>query len=448
MKETILPVALCDNKSGYVEIENADKDKTYYCPCCGGIVYPKATDSKYIIAHFCHKQKTCSGESITHFLQKWKYTKKHSIPEIGLDYDYADIEPEYKTSIGIYKPDVALHLSDGSVIFIEIKNTNGKSFDYILKWDEIGNDVIEFDIRTGEYCVLYKEHKCFCKYKNSPKEKSQIEILEYTKSNLLTKQRYQDLAMFWKKCREYVQSQSIEDIVALIHRMPQDDIVFIVKELKKYHCNENLLDRIRPTIFESIKQGYITDCKSYAVLGSIHNFIKGEHTLKIGNNWYNIFDYCDYVKAGLVVKYYLIAKKIGFVESKRLQEIETDAKTLRDWFSKPNPITNPVELINYMEAKIFDDNLFDNVFCEVTANEFGVDEARKYSAKSIYVSQNGRFFVNNAHLKTFVSSECGAKNSLGNVQGYIVYYMKYKNPSWKEKEIREIICGIKDLYKS
>lgn len=228
-----LTVALSDDKSSYIGIDKADLTKKYYCPCCGGEVFPKALNSTVIKMHFCHRNKSCNNEDIRHFLAKWDFVNKTCIDELDLSYNKAEIEKSFQTKYGKYTPDVTLYLEDGTQIFLEIKNTNPKTSDYILKWCELGCDVIEYDIKNNKFAYLFY-NKEFCqKYKITKGEKCQKELLEYIRDNNINEQRFQRLYKFWLACRS---KSSNDTLKSLIWEMNIEDSIWCVSQLNKVNC--------------------------------------------------------------------------------------------------------------------------------------------------------------------------------------------------------------------
>lgn len=134
-----------------VKIEDAKKGEEYFCPCCGAEVFPRALNSEKIRPHFYHKKgESCTEAEIHKWIKKDLFkvgqTIKVNTCKGIKEYTIKDIliEKSYKTSVGDYRPDISLVTTDGSVIFVEVCNTNKKSIErYFDKWFELGNTVIE-----------------------------------------------------------------------------------------------------------------------------------------------------------------------------------------------------------------------------------------------------------------------------------------------------------------
>ena len=287
-----LTVALSDDKSSYIGIDKADLTKKYYCPCCGGEVFPKALNSTVIKMHFCHRNKSCNNEDIRHFLAKWDFVNKRCIDELNLSYNKAEIEKSFQTKYGKYTPDVTLYLEDGTQIFLEIKNTNPKTSDYILKWCELGCDVIEYDIKNNKFAYLFF-NKEFCqKYKITKGEKCQKELLEYVRDNNINEQRFQRLYKFWLACRS---KSSNDTLKSLIWEMNIEDSIWCVSQLNKVNCcnetaktltsfiKERIISLYQREILNLIRYGFnLYDSYDYDVDGNKIN----PYVEPIYNEWF------------------------------------------------------------------------------------------------------------------------------------------------------------------
>ena len=147
-----------NEKDEVVRIENVKEDEKYHCPCCGENIYPKAINSDKVTSHFCHESgKSCSingGENFIHKFVKEVTFKKGEIIEVNTEegikkYAIAEVilEKTYNTTLGDYRPDITLITECGERIFVEICNTNKKSFKkYYCKWLDLGSMVIELKV--------------------------------------------------------------------------------------------------------------------------------------------------------------------------------------------------------------------------------------------------------------------------------------------------------------
>jgi hypothetical protein len=163
LPQLILAMDTNDGNGQYVLIQNAKEDETYYCPCCGGEVKPRAykKDKEYQVQpHFYHINGGCTEESYIHYVCKMLLTKKNCKFKVG-DKEYSvksvDVEKTYDTKFGKYRPDVTIVTKEDKVFFAEIAHTSQKTQEYLPKWDELGNDVIE--IKSNEFINVIVENK-------------------------------------------------------------------------------------------------------------------------------------------------------------------------------------------------------------------------------------------------------------------------------------------------
>lgn len=322
-----LTVALSDDKSSYIGIDKADLTKKYYCPCCGGEVFPKALNSTVIKMHFCHRNKSCNNEDIRHFLAKWDFVNKRCIDELDLSYNKAEIEKSFQTKYGKYNPDVTLYLEDGTQIFLEIKNTNPKTSDYILKWCELGCDVIEYDIKKNKFAYLFL-NKEFCqKYKITKNEKCQKELLEYVRDNNINEQRFQRLYKFWLACRS---KSSNDTLKSLIWEMNIEDSIWCVSQLNKVNCctetaktltsfiKERMINLYQREILNLIRYNF---CSYYSYDDDVNGDMIPLEIQPIRNDWFyreineeNTRMYTYYLSH----LYWIISTNISYVESTKI----------------------------------------------------------------------------------------------------------------------------------
>ena len=109
-----------------VDINENNRKEEYFCPICMSSVIPKlGTKTKHHFAHI--------DESFIHFWIKNKLLSvgdsfKIKTNDDILSYKCIDIEmeKEYKTQHGTYKPDITVTTDTNEIIFFEIAYTNKK----------------------------------------------------------------------------------------------------------------------------------------------------------------------------------------------------------------------------------------------------------------------------------------------------------------------------------
>lgn len=115
-------------------------------------------------------------KSVTFFCKHWLFESgsRFYINDELFEVDSIEIEKMYDTPFGKYKPDITVHTTSGKIIYFEMFFTNRKTSDnYFCKWDYLGNDVVEVDVK--EYAskidlteipvfkYLYHDGTCYSK---------------------------------------------------------------------------------------------------------------------------------------------------------------------------------------------------------------------------------------------------------------------------------------------
>ena len=179
LPQLIVALDSLDNSANYIHIKDAKEDTLYYCPCCKGIIKPRAykDDKEYQVqAHFYHENGGCNEETFIHYICKmWLFENgcKFKVNEQIYTVNKIETEKTYHTEFGDYRPDITVYTEENKTFFFEIKNTNKKTENYIPKWDELENDVVEVDVRyfinqkvdsnIPEFKLIYSDGECFIK---------------------------------------------------------------------------------------------------------------------------------------------------------------------------------------------------------------------------------------------------------------------------------------------
>jgi len=261
-----------DEFANLIHVKKADKEKDYLCPCCGGIVKPRALDSNKEQSHYYHKTGKCTKESQLHFFCKnWLFEKgsKFYINKELFEVSSIDIEKTFHTSFGDYKPDVTVYTTNGKTIYFEMFFTNRKTGDdYFCKWDELGNDVVEVNIKEYMFktdtdtipffSYLYHDGICYSKpyikrdlYANTiakiKRELTRQEVLNY-------KTRIEQLDWFWQKI---IHNESKEKILHSISSMTYEDMVSCYEIIKRKQC----VAYLKNDVLELINQSVISEIR-------------------------------------------------------------------------------------------------------------------------------------------------------------------------------------------
>lgn len=261
-----------DDSANYIFILDAQEGKDYYCPCCKGLIKPRAykRDINYQVQpHFYHVNGGCSEETYVHYICKtWLFEKgcKFIVSSKTYEVKNVEIEKTLHTSFGDYRPDIIITTTSDKVFYFEIKVTNKKTDFYQPKWDELGNDVVEVDTRyfinqkfknnIPEFGLIYSDGECFIKsYSRTDYEeviaKRKAEWKRQDKINY--KIQWERLDWFWKYLHEYkVDKTILPNLIKAFNKLSLEDmgacwdLVF-----NKSSCFKDIKEQIREIINES-----------------------------------------------------------------------------------------------------------------------------------------------------------------------------------------------------
>lgn len=262
-----------DKFANLIHIKKSDKNSDYYCPCCRGIVKPRALDSTKEQSHYYHVTGKCTKESQLHFFCKnWLFEKKSKfyINDDLFEVDFIEVKKIWNTPFGDYKPDVTVYTTLGEIIYFEMFFSNRKTGDdYFCKWDFLGNSVVEVNIK--EYMIktdtdtiptftyLYHDGVCYSKlyvkkdlYANTiakiKKELSRQKVLDY-------KAKTEKLDWFWQEIQK---NKSREDILKIVSCMEYDDMVSCYEIIKRKNCvsylKNDVLDIINKSVMKKVRE--------------------------------------------------------------------------------------------------------------------------------------------------------------------------------------------------
>lgn len=264
-----------DQFANLIHVKKADKDNNYFCPCCGGTVKPRALDSTKEQSHYYHITGKCTKESQLHFFCKnWLFEKgsKFYIDDNLFEVDFIEIEKTWNTQFGDYKPDVTVYTTSGEIIYFEMFFSNRKTGDdYFCKWNALGNDVVEVNIKeymfkTDEKVIptfkyLYHDGVCYSKtYEKRDLYANTIAKIkrEFTRQKVFNyKARIEQLDWFWKSIQS---SDTRESILEILSAMTYEDLLSCYEIIKRKQCvlylkndvinmiNQKVLDEVRKTL--------------------------------------------------------------------------------------------------------------------------------------------------------------------------------------------------------
>lgn len=273
MPQLIIGLDSLGDDANYIHIDDAKEDSDYYCPCCKGLIKPRAykKDEDYQVQpHFYHVSGGCKEESFVHYICKeWLFVPgcKFIVNGITYEVDSSETEKTLHTSFGDYRPDIIVTTTSGKIFYFEIRVTNRKTELYAPKWDELGNDVVEVDTRyfinqkynnsIPTFDLIYSEGKCYIK---SYTRKDYDHLIGTRKvewkrqSKLDYKIQWGRLDWFWNALSEYKKDESKKDsVIESFGAMDITDRIWCYQNIKGKSCVD-----IKQELAENINQYYFS----------------------------------------------------------------------------------------------------------------------------------------------------------------------------------------------
>lgn len=312
LPQLIVGLDSLNDDANYIHIEDVRENQSYYCPCCKGLIKPRAykkTIDYQVQPHFYHETGGCREETYVHYICKnWLFEKgcKFIVDNCEYEVEKIEIEKSLHTSFGNYRPDIIVITTIGKIFYFEIKTTNRKTNLYAPKWDELGNDVVEVDTRyfinqkykndIPKFPLIYADGECFIKsYSRSDYEdtiaKRKLEWKRQDKLNY--KIQWERLDWFWQSLTNYKEKkEDIIDVVSYFEKLDFTDKDFVISVIKKMNC-QDLFQKLIPVINNAFyKQIESYDISPYENVKLIQEspriFYIAFQICKIGNIfWYN-----------------------------------------------------------------------------------------------------------------------------------------------------------------
>ena len=276
LPQLIVALDSLNDDANYVHILDAKENTNYYCPCCKGIVKPRAykKDKNYQVqAHYYHETGGCNEETFVHYICKtWLFEKgcKFIVNDTQYEVENIEVEKTLHTSFGDYRPDIIVTTTVGKVFYFEIKTTNKKTELYAPKWDELGNDVVEVDTRyfinqkykndIPVFNLIYSDGECFIKSysRNEYEDIIAKRKLEWKRQDKLNyKIKWEQLDWFWEYLQDYYAENCNIDVVCnQFSKLDFSDQKFICSklnstkhkklkyELENYYNNKEELQKV------------------------------------------------------------------------------------------------------------------------------------------------------------------------------------------------------------
>jgi hypothetical protein len=396
-----LIVAL-DNEENYIHIKDA-KDKIYRCPCCNGVVKPRAykKDKEYKMQpHFYHINGSCDKESIAHWIYKnwlFKDGSEFYIDKVLYEVKEIEIEKSYNTKFGKYIPDITLITKDDKTFLFEINFTSEKKEnDYFCKWQELNFDVVEVNIKEmllsdfnesiPKFEMIYSNGVCFKKkYSERDEYIRTIDKIkrEWSRQDKLNyKIEWERLDWFWIELCKYKNMKSTDkDVFEKFKLINFDNMVFCLDILHKHKLREieEKCIKYKNSIFESKRRdNYILEqlspriyciCDLLKSNGFINlykiNKYKGVLEQEKDSNLLsklNDFKFCSYDKEYIVNKYYeTMYNNINDLNEK---DIKINIYVLDKYFYVIKVFYNDEIIFNLTRRNIIEDDEYKyNYFC-------------------------------------------------------------------------------------
>lgn len=256
LPQLIIGLDSLNDDANWVHIDDVRENQKYYCPCCKGEIKPRANNKNEeykVQQHFFHVSGGCKEETFIHFICKnWLLEIGSKFIVNGIEYEVEsfDTEKTLVTTFGSYRPDIVVLTTSGKVFYFEIHTTSKKTDNYIPKWDELGNDVIEVDTRyfinqkhtkrIPEFNLIYSEGECFTKSysKNDYDDLIAKRKREWKRQDKINyKIQWERLDWFWIKLQEYTNGEIREvDILNTFNVLDYSDKLWCYYTIRKKSC--------------------------------------------------------------------------------------------------------------------------------------------------------------------------------------------------------------------
>lgn len=328
-------------------VYNISGDDVCYCPIClGKVKLWNGQDPDKIYKKqrcFHHIDGACSQESQVHFAYKNLLLEKGSKFKVNdklYEVESAVVEKTIHTSFGDYRPDITIQTSCGKTFLAEVAYSSKKTDQYIYKWDEIGNDVLEIDVNEQMYTVATNEIPSFKLIYSS--ETGECYIKRYTtqeyddlitsrkiywkrKDILEYKIKWEQLDWFWRELQNFYSNDSnIESVIESFIKMDSKDQKFVCTHLKGKHSNLKYTLEKNYTDKDDLKEAHLKHISGvikklnkefgYSTLADVYLYRKGKNVVFVDNcplyyHHSNMHIYDDTTENDVYDYFYPIMKK-------------------------------------------------------------------------------------------------------------------------------------------
>lgn len=337
-----------DETANYVHIDDVRNNTEYYCPCCKGIIKPRAykKDINYQVQpHFYHETGGCNEETFVHYICKtWLFEKGCKFFVNNTEFEVEDVSTEktLHTSFGDYRPDIIVTTVSGKIFYFEIRTTNRKTEHYIPKWDELGNDVVEVDTRyfinqkykndIPTFNLIYSEGECFIKSYTRNDYDSTIALrkIQWKRQDKLNyKLQWERLDWFWNAMQKYKNNElGLDSVFEFFKCLDIFDKEICFDLLKKQTCIKSNNQDFRNIINEEAVEYWNNNAKNI-----IQNKIEfGSCIIRPRNQ--------------IIINYH-------YIDASGFEQHRFDNFSNQEWIIRPSKLT---KIINSIKFKITHDN--------------------------------------------------------------------------------------------
>lgn len=445
LPQLIVALDSLEDSANYIHINDVQDNAVYYCPCCKGIVRPRAYKENIeykVQPHYYHEAGGCSEESFVHYICKnWLLEKgcKFIVEEIEYETDSIEIEKTLHTKFGDYRPDIIVTTTIGKIFYFEIKYSNKKKTDYVSKWDELGNDVVEVDTRyfinqkfkndIPVFNLIYSDGVCFIKsysrndYENTIAKRK----LEWKRQDKLNyKIQWERLDWFWNELIKFKNHEcSVDDVLLSFKSLSYDDQVWCYLNIKNKSCVQFKED-FSKIINDRFKIFLSELSHKYDLKISYNRTSKLIYTIKIQNEYtyegYSLYDYSSMklkMRSGILQYTNEIEKKCRHLAANREKNLVL-LENMKD-FSKL-PFIRSILPNSHYECKYYliDHVSFDVVFEDYVHNKHIKEKIGTYTHTLSNITRQNI-------LDKYQTFKSEAKNNLNN---YMITQMLKNDSSY------------------